>query len=253
MLYKQQGFVIRQTNYSESSKIITMLNEQGVQVPMMARGFNKPNNAFQTLKQGINETLFTYSKHKGMGTLTEVEPIHNYKAINKDFDLYYYASYIQEVVIRGMEGGLESKGFYVLLKKGFDLLEAGGERNAVLSFILIKMMKFYGVELQAEYCEICGETDYKLFDRYSYEHHGIICTNCFNELEHLRTVPVSNKILYFAQLFKKTKILQMNSVKMSQENGENLRRFIEHLYDEYTGVFFKSRKLIETGHSEGTE
>ncbi len=246
MLYKQQGFVIRQTNYSESSKIITMLNEQGVQVPLMARGYNKPNNAFQTLKQGITETLFTYSKHKGMGTLTEVEVMHNYKVINKDFELYAYASYIQEVVVRGMDGGLESKGFYVLLKKGFDLLEAGYERNAVLAFIMIKMMRFYGVELQASHCEICGTDDYKLFDRYSYEHHGIICQNCYNEFEHTRTVPVSNKVLYFANLFKMTKILQMNSIKMSGENGENLRRFIEHLYDEYAAVFFKARKLIDT-------
>ncbi len=246
MLYKQQGFVIRQTNYSESSKIITMLNEQGVQVPLMARGYNKPNNAFQTLKQGITETLFTYSKHKGMGTLTEVEVMHNYKVINKDFELYAYASYIQEVVVRGMDGGLESKGFYVLLKKGFDLLEAGYERNAVLAFIMIKMMRFYGVELQASHCEICGTDDYKLFDRYSYEHHGIICQNCYNEFEHTRTVPVSNKVLYFANLFKMTKILQMNSIKMSGENGENLRRFIEHLYDEYAAVFFKARKVIDT-------
>ncbi len=246
MLYKQQGFVIRQTNYSESSKIITMLNEQGVQVPLMARGYNKPNNAFQTLKQGITETLFTYSKHKGMGTLTEVEVMHNYKVINKDFELYAYASYIQEVVVRGMDGGLESKGFYVLLKKGFDLLEAGYERNAVLAFIMIKMMRFYGVELQASHCEICGTDDYKLFDRYSYEHHGIICQNCYNEFEHTRTVPVSNKVLYFANLFKMTKILQMNSIKMSRDNGENLRRFIEHLYDEYAAVFFKARKLIDT-------
>lgn len=246
MLYKQQGFVIRQTNYSESSKIITMLSENGVQVPLMARGFNKPNNAYQTLKQGITETLFTYSKHKGMGTLTEVETIHNYKVINKDFDLYAFAAYIQEVVIRGTEGGLESKGFYVLLKKGFDLLEAGYEKNAVLAFIMIKMMRFYGVELQAEHCEICGTTDYKLFDRYSYEHHGIICQNCYNEFEHTRTVPVSNKVLYFANLFKVTKILQMNSIKMSAENGENLRRFIEHLYDEYAAVFFKARKLVDT-------
>ena len=246
MLYKQQGFVIRQTNYSESSKIITMLSENGVQVPMMARGFNRPNNAFQTLKQGITETLFTYSKHRGMGTLTEIEVIHNYRAINKDFDLYSYASYIQEVVVRGMDGGLESKGFYVLLKKGFELLEAGYERNAVLAFIMIKMMRFYGVELQASHCEICGTDDYKLFDRYSYEHHGIICQNCYNEFEHTRTVPVSNKVLYFANLFKMTKILQMNSIKMSGENGENLRRFIEHLYDEYAAVFFKARKLIDT-------
>lgn len=249
MLYKQQGFVIRQTNYSESSKIITMLNEQGVQVPLMARGYNKPNNAFQTLKQGITETFFTYSKHKGMGTLTEVEVMHNYKVINKDFELYAYASYIQEVVVRGMEGGLESKGFYVLLKKGIDLLEAGYERNAVLAFIMIKMMKFYGVELQAAHCEICGTDDYKLFDRYSYEHHGIICQNCYNEFEHTRTVPVSNKVLYFANLFKVTKILQMNSIKMSEENGLNLRRFIEHLYDEYAAVFFKARKLIDTEES----
>lgn len=245
MLYKQQGFLIRQTSYSESSKILMILNENGVQVPLMAKGFSRPNSPFQALKLGVSESLFTYSRHKGMGTLQEVDIITNYKVINKDFDLYYFANYVQEVVIRGMEGGLESKGFYVLLKKGFDLLEAGYERNAVLSFVMIKMMKFYGAELNAKACAICGSTDYKIFERYSYQHHGIICMSCYDEVEHTRTIPVSNKVLYFGQLFKDTKIKQMNSIKMSEENGRALLNFVEHIYDEYAGIFFKSQKLIK--------
>ena len=38
MLYKQEGFVIRSVDYGENNKIITILNEHGHKVPLMARG-----------------------------------------------------------------------------------------------------------------------------------------------------------------------------------------------------------------------
>ncbi|MFU1788615.1 recombination protein O N-terminal domain-containing protein [Mammaliicoccus sciuri] len=41
MLYKQEGFVIRSVDYGENNKIITILNEHGHKVPLMARGAKK--------------------------------------------------------------------------------------------------------------------------------------------------------------------------------------------------------------------
>ena len=52
MIYQHKGIMIRQTNYSESSRIITILTEDGAQVPLMARGFNKTKSPFIVLKQG---------------------------------------------------------------------------------------------------------------------------------------------------------------------------------------------------------
>src|SRR5699024_7472182 len=97
MIYQQKGVMIRQTNYSESSRIITILTEEGSQVPLMARSFNKTNSPFIVLRQGIKEFLFTYSRFKGMGTLIEIDEIRSFKEMNGDFDVYSHASYVLEL------------------------------------------------------------------------------------------------------------------------------------------------------------
>ncbi len=116
MIYQQTGMMIRQTSYSESSRIITILTESGEQVPLMARGFNKPKNQFITLRQGYLEALFTYNRFKGMGTLNDVDVTERYKNINGNFDVYTHASYILEVISRALEDEVAEPGFYSLKK-----------------------------------------------------------------------------------------------------------------------------------------
>ena len=137
MIYQQTGMMIRQTSYSESSRIITVLTENGEQVPLMVRGFNKPRNQFITLRQGYLEALFTYNRFKGMGTLNDVDVTERYKNINENFDVYTHASYVLEVVTRALEDDRPEPAFYRLLKKGFKLLDEANENYAVTSLVLI--------------------------------------------------------------------------------------------------------------------
>src|SRR5699024_12655984 len=103
MIYQQTGMMIRQTSYSETSRIITILTESGEQVPLMARGFNKPKNQFITLRQGYLEALFTYNRFKGMGTMNDVDVTDRYKNVNGNIGLYTHASYLLEVILSALE------------------------------------------------------------------------------------------------------------------------------------------------------
>src|SRR5699024_12559708 len=103
MIYQQTGMMIRQTSYSESSRIITVLTENGEQVPLMVHGFNKPRNQVITLRQVYLEALFTYNRFKGMGTLNDVDVTERYKNINENYDVYTQASYGLEALTRALE------------------------------------------------------------------------------------------------------------------------------------------------------
>lgn len=245
MIYQQTGMMIRQTSYSESSRIITILTETGEQVPLMARGFNKPKNQFITLRQGYLEALFTYNRFKGMGTLNDVDVTERYKNINGDFDKYTHASYIMEVVTRALEDDIAEPGFYRLLKKSFELLEAGNESFAVTSLVLAKMLPVYGGQLNLDSCAVCGRNNYKKYSHYSFKYHNVICYDCLTEDTLERAVPVNNRVLYFALYLKSVKLEDVNSIKISEEIGRQLLKFIEMLYSEYSGMYFRSRKLID--------
>lgn len=245
MIYQQTGMMIRQTSYSESSRIITVLTENGEQVPLMVRGFNKPRNQFITLRQGYLEALFTYNRFKGMGTLNDVDVTERYKNINENFDVYTHASYVLEVVTRALEDDRPEPAIYRLLKKGFKLLDEGNENYAVTSLVLIKMLPAYGGELNLDTCAVCGKPNYKKYSHYSFKYHNVICTDCLSEETMERAIAVSNRVLYFALYLKQVKLDDINSIKISEALARQLLKFIEVLYDEYSGVYFRSRKLIE--------
>lgn len=245
MIYQQTGMMIRQTSYSESSRIITILTENGEQVPLMARGFNKPRNQFITLRQGYLEAIFTYNRFKGMGTLNDVDVVERYKHINDDFDVYTHASYILEVITRALEDDIAEPGFYRLLKKAYTLLNDGNEKFGVTSLVMIKMLQAYGGELNLDVCAVCGQANYKEYSHYSFKYHNVICSRCLTEETLERAIPVSNRVLYFALYLKTVKLEDIKSIKMSEELARQLLKFIEMLYDEYSGVFFRSKKLID--------
>lgn len=246
MIYQHKGVMIRQTNYSESSRIITILTEDGAQVPLMARGFNKTKSPFIVLKQGLKEALFTYNRFKGMGTLNEVDVIQPFKRVNGDFIVYTYASYVMELITRALEEDMAQETFYRLMIKSLSLLEAESAPAAVVSFTAIKMLPYYGGQMNVDACAVCGTTDRSLFSHYSFSHHSVLCARCLDEGTALRAVPVSNRVLYLAGYMNHTPIDQVDSIRISKENAGLLLAFVEMIYDEYTGVYFKSRRLLKT-------
>jgi DNA repair protein RecO (recombination protein O) len=247
MIYQQKGIMIRQTNYSETSRIITILNQDGERIPLMARGFNKPKSPFIVLRQGFREVLFTYNRFKGMGTLNEVDIIQQFKKVNNDFDLYACASYMMEIVIKGMDEDTDftTGNFYNLAIKGLELLEAGHSKKGVLALIAIKMLPYYGAQLNVDQCAICGNRNYKQFSHYSFKYHGVLCNNCLTDETLERSNLISNRVLYLAAYMKNAKLDSIESVKINEENSKMLLKFIELIYDEYVGVFFKSRKMVD--------
>lgn len=235
--------MIRQTNYSETSRIITILNEEGAEVALMARGFNKPKSPFIVLRQGFREVLFTYNRFKGMGTLTEVDVVEPFKRINNDFDLYSHAAYQMEIVTKGMEED-SSPNFYKVLMKGFDLLENDNEKNAVTALVAIRMLPYYGARLNVDECAVCGNRNHKYFTHYSFKFHGVLCSHCTTEENLELSNIISNRVLYFASFMKQVRLDNIESVSINERDGEMLLKFIELIYDEYIGVYYKSRKMV---------
>lgn len=246
MIYQHKGIMIRQTNYSESSRIITILTEDGAQVPLMARGFNKTKSPFIVLRQGLKEVLFTYNRFKGMGMLNEVDVIQPFKRVNGDFVIYTYASYIMELITRALEEEMQQASFYRLMIKSLSLLEAESEPAGVVSFAAIKMLPYYGGQINVDECAVCGGTDRSLFSHYSFNYHSVLCARCIDEETSHRAVPINNRVLYLAGYMKHTPVDQVDSIRISKDNAALLLSFVEMIYDEYTGVYFKSRRLIQT-------
>ena len=75
MLNKWEGIVLRTIPYGESNKIVTMFTREAGKVTAMARGAKKPRSKLAAVTQPFTHGTFLIRKGRGMGTLSQGEPI----------------------------------------------------------------------------------------------------------------------------------------------------------------------------------
>src|SRR5699024_4211379 len=102
----------------------------------------------------------------------------------------------------------------------------------------------YGGVLNVDHCAICGRQDFKNYSHYSFKYHSVICNRCLDKETLEGAIPVSNKALYFSLYINHLILEVITIIHLYEAVGKALLKFIEMLYEEYSGVYFKSKKLI---------
>src|SRR5699024_3056422 len=163
--------------------------------------------------QGYNHSLYTYSRHRGMGTLTEVDVISQYNNINNDFDTYTVASFIVELINRITDEEIADPALYKLMYQAFKLLDDTNEKYSVLSV----------------------SYNYENINRESFKYDGVVCNNHMNDEDLERSVFVNSRSIYLAAFLKHVQIEHLNSINIGEKDGKNLFKFVDMLFQEYTG------------------
>lgn len=242
MLYKQKGFVIRSVNYGENNKIITILNEHGHKVSLMARGAKKTSHPLQGATQPFVYGLFIFSKFKGMGTISSADIINSNRAMQTDIFKSAYGAYCVEIIDKALEAEDHDAELFTLLINVFKAIENGVDADTMSMIVALKCMSKYGYEPMLQACVITGDMDQKQFCAYSFKYNGVISKNVLYQDEH--AFRVSNKALYFMNLMYQLPIQNLNSFKINKQLKKEIQSLIDNMYDEFIGVVFKSKKLI---------
>lgn len=242
MLYKQEGFVIRSVDYGENNKIITILNEHGHKVPLMARGAKKTSHPLQGATQPFVHGLFIFSKFKGMGTLSSADIINSNRTMQSDIFKSAYGAYCIEVVDKALEAEEHDVFFYELLLGVFQAVERGVDADTMSMIVALKCMPKYGYEPTFNACVVTGDMDQQQLNAYSFKYNGPLSNQALIHDEH--AYRISNRALYFMNLMYQLPIKHLNSFKINEQVKKEIQTLIDNMYDEYVGVVFRTKKLL---------
>ncbi|TDM13112.1 DNA repair protein RecO [Macrococcus lamae] len=242
MLNKVNGIVIRRVEYGDSHLIVTFLAEHGRKIPVMARNAKK-SKKFGYALDLFYENLFIFSQFKGMGTLNSVDTLNSHYNIRSDIFKLTYAQYIAELIDKALEEDDESKFIYRLLKFGLDHIAEGADPAVIGIIVSLKCMPLYGYQPNFDYCPVDDSTDRSQFTGYSMSLNGVMTKRAMAEDE--RTLPMSNKSLYFLYLLNNLPLDKFSSVSISEDVVKEMESLIFQLYDEFIGVSLKSRRILE--------
>ena len=157
MHIKTQGLILRETNYKEADKILTVLTREGGRRTVKARGCRRKNSPLAASAQLLVWSDMTLFDYRDRLTLNEAEPLELFWGVRSDVDKLALGSYFAEVAEAVAEEGrpdqallsLVLNSLYALdkLKKPLPLVKAAFE---------LKLLCVAGYEPLLDACAVCG-------------------------------------------------------------------------------------------------
>ncbi len=239
---RQKGIIIKAVDYGESDKIITILNEHGAKVPLMARRAKKVKTGLQAQTQMFVYGLFIYNQWRGMGTLNSVDVISQHYQLQTDLYVSSYASLAAETIDRSMDEGDIAPYNYQLLQFVLSKIDEGTSAQLMSVIVMLKCMNRFGFTASFDHCVVSGNLTQADLVGYSFKFDGAISKQ--EAFKDPHAVILSNKTLYLLDVLQKLPIDKMNALNIHQDIIDEMSDLILMLYREYAGLFFKSQKLI---------
>ena len=100
-----QGIVLRETNYKESDKILTVLTRDWGKRAVKARGCRRKNSKLTAASQLLVYSELTLSERGEFTTLTEADPLEQFWSVRQDLETLALASYFAEVAEASAQEG----------------------------------------------------------------------------------------------------------------------------------------------------
>ena len=239
MIKKIEGIIISTVDYKESSKIINVFTKEEGIIGVLAKGSRNMKSKISATSNTLCYGTFhlNYRQYK-LPTLMEVDVINSFKTIRKDILKTNYAMFLLELASNVYKHGNDIET-YNLLITGLNKINDGYDERIITNIIELKLLEYLGIKPVVDRCVSCGSPN-DIVTISSYKG-GYLCKNCVGTeyIYHLKTIKLI-RMFYYIDLSKITKIEVNSSIK------KELSLFIDDYYERYSGLYLKSKTLLET-------
>ncbi len=152
-----KGLVLREVNYKESDKILTVLTEEEGKLTVSARGCRKKGNDLTAASQLLVWSEMTLYEYRGRWTMKEGQALRRFDGVRSDLDKLALGSYFAEVTETLAEEGQREPELLSLTLNclhALDKLELSHAK--VKAAFEWRAMALSGYEPVTDGCAVCG-------------------------------------------------------------------------------------------------
>lgn len=231
------GIILKETPYSNTSKIIQVLAKDYGLFSVLCKGAKSLKSQFRvtTLPFNLVKLQVIYKKDK-LSTLITADIIDNYERIKTDIVLISYMAYLMDLTYQIVKQTFSAK-IYTDLLKGIEKINQGLDPLIITNIIELKFLSFLGVGIDLAGCVKCGnKTNIVTIDG---DAGGYICKDCL-ETEKL----VDQKTLKMLRMYYYVELASISSIQISNNTKLEINNFLEKYYERYTGLYLKSKDFL---------
>ena len=189
MYLKLEGLVLRETEYSDADKLLSVLTREHGKATLRARGVRRKNSPLRGACQLLTYAEFTVFEYRGFSTINEAEPKEMFMGLRSDLELLSLASYFAQVAeVVSQEDSPNGQLLSLTLNSLYALSSLRRPQNLVKAAFELRTACLAGYEPTLDGCAVCGNQEP---DRFNVSHGALQCAGCESpELDGLR-LPVS--------------------------------------------------------------
>ncbi|MCI9402430.1 MAG: DNA repair protein RecO [Oscillospiraceae bacterium] len=152
-----KGLVLREVNYKESDKILTVLVEGQGKRTVKAQGCRRKNSPLAAASQLLVYSDMTLYDYQDRWSMKEANTLEEFRGLQKDLSRLALGTYFAEVCEAVSEEGLETPGLLPLvLNSLYALDKLGKPEELVKAAFEIKLCCLIGYEPMVDACALCG-------------------------------------------------------------------------------------------------
>lgn len=176
-----RGLVLREVNYKESDKILTILAEGQGKRTVKAQGCRRKNSPLAAPAQLLVYSEMTWFDYQDRWSLKEANTLNEFRGVREDIGKLALGSYFAEVAETVAEEGLETPGLLSLvLNSLYALDKLDFPLEQVKAAFEVKLCCLAGYEPLLDACAVCGEEPKE--PRLNLSEGVLHCARCREEL-----------------------------------------------------------------------
>ena len=164
MYLQTRGLVIREVEYSESDKLLTVLTPEHGALTLKARGVRRSSSPLKAACQLLCYSSFTASSYQNYYSITEAEPVEMFLPLRQDLELLSLGAWLAQAAQIVSEADTPSPELLQLLLSGLNALTKGRDQRLVKAAFELRLMCLAGFQPDLSGCAVCGREDADGFD-----------------------------------------------------------------------------------------
>jgi DNA repair protein RecO (recombination protein O) len=241
LIGKCEGIVIRNVDYGETSKIVTIYTKELGKISLMARGAKKPVSKLSGITQLLQQGYFLFHAGNGMGTLQQGESIRGFRNILEDIYLTSYATFMSELLDRTTEEKQKNTFLFELFERLLEYLNDGYDPEIILNIFELKILSLLGIAPELSRCVNCGHIDGNFM--FSTKEGGIICHRCIDQDRY--ALPISVGAAKIMRMLYLIDVNRLGNISISEQTKHEIRELIDQYYEKNSGLYLKSKKFLK--------
>jgi len=232
--YTTDAIVLSRFDYGEADRILSLITPGSGKLKAIAKGIRRPTSRIGGSLEPFAELHLSLARGRTFDVVTQVDVAHPWLRLRDDLVSLGTASYLAELADRTLEERHPGEAVYFLLRRAYELLDAGMSAGRVARWYEMHLADELGVRPEVDRCVECDrllEPD----ERYRWVPPlgGVLCERCPGP-PHERA-GLSLEALKLLKAYQRMDVEALAGLRIASEVEREvemaMRAFLEHALD----------------------